>query len=197
MNRERAANIYPSSVTIGDIEEFAIEAYHEPSGPEWGGFGRLAIHIQGNRLGKIRENHCSLFHATDRFRTLLGLSSADRPHRIVTLWENGFASLSDFEIFTAIDRELYSSAPTNNRTRYADFDFLTNTGEMFDGVKTFLVCRPAGAVHILYRLADGSFGSGSCSIRTFRSVAEAYVRWFDETVRTTAPPYFPVDPGAS
>lgn len=182
-------------MTIGEIKDFAIEAYHEPSGPEWGGFGRLAIHIRGTCLGKIRENHCSLFHATDRFRTLLGLSKSDRSHRTIeTLWENGFASLSDSEIFTVIDRELYSGAPTNNQPRYVDFDFLTNTGEMFDDAKTFLICKPEGAAHILYQFADGSFGSGSCCVRTFRSVADAYIRWFDEKVRTTSPPFFPVDP---
>jgi hypothetical protein len=26
---------------FGDTKDFAIEAYHEPSGPEWGGCGRL------------------------------------------------------------------------------------------------------------------------------------------------------------
>ena len=41
-------------MTFGDSKDFAIEAYHEPSGPQWGGFGRMAIDIQGVRIGDIR-----------------------------------------------------------------------------------------------------------------------------------------------
>ena len=86
-------------MTFGQPTDFAIEAYHEPYGPEWGGFGRMAIDIQGVRLGDIRENHCSLFHATDQFRKLYP--------SVETLWDESFASLSDAEIFAAVDRALY------------------------------------------------------------------------------------------
>jgi hypothetical protein len=65
---------------------------------------------------------------------------------------------------------------------------------MFHGTKTFIFCEPDGLVHVLYQLPDDTFGSGRCSVQTFRSVAESYIRWFDEQVRTTAPPYFPINP---
>ena len=172
-------------MTFGQPTEFAIEAYHEPNGPEWGGFGRMCIHIQGVQLGDIRENHCSLIHATDELRKLYP--------SIETLWDESFTSLTDAEIFAAVDHAL-DLADESDWERYGLFDFLTNTGEQFDDAKTFIVCRPEGRVHILYRFRDASFGSASCSAQSFRSVADSYVRWFDEQVRNTAPPFFPINP---
>ena len=72
---------------FGQPSHFAIEAYHEPSGPQWSGFGRMAIDIHGVRLGDIRENHCSLFHAVDRFRQVYP--------RIESLWAESFDGLSN------------------------------------------------------------------------------------------------------
>jgi hypothetical protein len=176
-------------MTFGQPSDFAIEAYHEPSGPQWAGFGRMAIDVQGVRLGDIRENHCSLFHAVDCFRQAFAV--------IERLWDESFASLSDAEIFGLIDHALYIGEPTGSGPAYSRFDFLTNTGEQFDDAKTFIICRPEGRVHILYQLRDGTFGAASCSVSSFREVAESFVRWFDEQVRTIAPPYFPVEPLSS
>ena len=170
---------------FGHQAEFAIEAYHEPAGPEWVGFGRMAIDIQGVRLGAIQENHCSLFAAVNRFREVYP--------RIESLWAESFEGLSDVEIFALIDTHYTGEACEES---YTDCDFLTNSGEQFDDAKTFIVCRPGGRVHILYQLRDGTIGSVSCSASSFREVAEAFVCWFDEQVRTIAPPYFPVEPNA-
>ena len=168
------------TMIFGNPKDFAIEAYQEPSGPQWGGFGRMAIDIQGVRLGDIRENHCSLFHAADRFREVY-------PH-IESLWAESFDGLSDAEIFALIDTR-YTGEPCEED--YSLFDFLTNTGEQFDDAKTFIICRPDGQVRILYQLRDGTIGSASCSTSSFREVAEAFVCWFDEQVRATAPLHFP------
>jgi hypothetical protein len=173
-------------MTFGYPTDFAIEAYHEPSGPEWGGFGRMCIDIQGVRLGDIRENHCSLYDATDRLRTAYPI--------IDSFWDASFLGLSDAEIFFALEQALYLSNPSDWE-RFGRFDFLTNTGEQFDGFKTYLVCRPGGRVHILYdRFKDDGIGSASCSAMTFRRVASSYVDWFDEQVRNTVPPFFPINP---
>jgi len=166
---------------FGHPSEFAIEAYHEPSGPQWGGFGRMALDIQGVRLGDIRETHCSLFHATNRFRELYPT--------IESLWDESFIGLSDAEIFGLIDRAIYTGEPVEGAPGYRCFDFLTNTGEQFDDVKSFIFCRPDGRVHILYQLRDGTAGSASCLAALFRNVAEAFVRWFEEQVRTTTEEY--------
>ena len=172
-------------MTFGQPTDFAIEAYHEPYGPEYGGFGRMCIHIQGVQLGDIRENHCSLFDATDQFR--------QRYPSIETFWDESFAGLTDAEIFATLDHALYLGEESGWE-RYGRFDFLTNSGEQFDDSKTFIICRPEGRVHILYQLRDDTLGSGSCSAQTFRSVAEAYLPWFDGQVRNTAPPFFPINP---
>lgn len=173
-------------MTFGDPKDFAIEAYHEPYGPEYGGFGRMCIHIQGVTLGDIRDNHCSLFHATDRVREV----AAD----FESLWHDSFAGLSDSEVFALIDREIYTGEASDGEPGYSACDFLTNAGEMFDGTKTFIIFRPPDRIHILFRLRDDTFGSASCGAPTFRRVADAYVRWFEEQVRTTAPPFFPISP---
>jgi hypothetical protein len=180
---------------FGQPTDFAIEAYHEPSGPEWGGCGRLCIHIQGTTLGDIRDNHCSLFQVTDRFRELVGLPMLHRyGETIETLWHESFDSLSDTEIFGLIDQARYVGEPSESGPRYDVFDFLTNTGEMFNSTKTFIACHPNGNVHILCQFRDNTFGFFACGVRSFRSAADTYVRWFDEQVRTTAPPFFPINP---
>jgi hypothetical protein len=160
---------------FGEPSDFAIEAYHEPSSPRWTGFGRMAITIQGVRLGDIREDHCSLFHAVDRFRELYPA--------IENLWDEAFGDLSDAEIFNVIDEARYTGEPDEGRSCYLQFDFLTNTGEQFDSCKTFIVCRPGGTVHVLYlQLQDAFRGSASCSVDSFRRVSANFVRWFDEQV---------------
>ena len=111
-------------MNLGQPSDFAIEAYHEPSGPQWAGFGRMAIDIHGVRLGDIRENHCSLFHAVDRFRQVFP--------SIESLWDESFGGLSCPEIFNLIDRARYTSDPSDCEVDYSPFDFLTNTGEQFD-----------------------------------------------------------------
>ena len=179
---------------FGDPKEFAIEAYHEPSGPQWGGSGRLCLHIHGVAVGDIRDNHCSLFDVTERFRQFSSM--------IETLWAECFSGLSDAEVFRLIDRGIYSDDPPSEVLYgrngkilgFGDFDFLTNSAEMFNGTKTFIFCDSDGLVHILYQFRDYTFGSGACSVETFRAVADTYARWFDGQVRTTAPPFFPINP---
>ena len=161
-------------MTFGDPTDFAIEAFHQPTVAMGAGFGRMCIHIQGVRLGDIREDDCSLFHATDQFRDLYP--------DIERLWDESFAGLSDAQIFAVLDHALFVGEESQWE-RYGRFQFLTNTGEQFDDAKTFIVRRPNGHVHILYyRFRDSTFGSGVCTARTFCSVAESYVRWFDEQI---------------
>jgi len=172
-------------MTFGDPREFAIEVYHEPSGAQWAGFGRMAIDIQGVRIGNIQEAHCSLFHSVSRFQQVcFGIES---------LWSETFEGLTDAEMFALIDTR-YSGDPCEED--FSRCDFLTNTGEQFDGVKTFIVCRPSGDVRILYKVGNGPIGSGSCSASSFREAAGGFVQWFADEVRNTAPPFFAVNPSS-
>jgi len=117
------------------------------------------------------------------------IGSPTRVHR-----HDSFAGLSDAEVFGLIDREIYTGEVSESGPGYAACDFLTNTGEMFDGTKTFIIFRPPDRIHILFRLRDGTFGSASCSVPIFRRVVDDYVSWFEEQVCMTAPPFFPINP---
>jgi hypothetical protein len=170
---------------FGSVTEFAIEVYHEPSGPQWAGFGRMALDVQGVRLGDIQQNHCSLFHAVERFRELRTM--------IDTLWDESFNGLTNAQIFSLLDRSLYDCEERSER--FGRFDFLTNTGEMFDDSKTFIACDPAGYVHILYRKYQRDTpDSRLCRVDLFRSVTDSFLRWFDVQTQTAGPPYFPISP---
>jgi len=170
---------------FGEPTDFAIEAYHEPYGPEWSGFGRISIVIQGLRLGDIRENHCSLFHAVSQIR--------DVYPAIESFWDESFTGLSDAEIYAAVEHD-YRVADNSDWERLGRYYFLTFAGEPFDGFNIMVVCPPGEHVRILYSLPDDTFGAASCSVHSFKQVAESFVLWFDEQVRTTAPPYFPINP---
>jgi hypothetical protein len=171
---------------FGNPHEFAIEAYHEPSGPRWAGCGRMCIHVAGATIGNIRDNHCSLYHATDRFRTL--------SRTVDNLWIDLFAGLEDLEVFGLIDRALYVGDDGYDYPNLTEFDFLTNTGEMFNGTKTFLFTPRNHQVHVLCRFRDDSFRAGLCPVESFRRASNEFVCWFDEQVRTVGPPYFPINP---
>ena len=177
----------PSLLMIfGDPNDFAIEAHHEPSGAQWGGFGRLCIYINGNAIGDIRDNYCSLFAITNRFREL--------PTEIGSLWSDRFTGLTDDQIFRVIDDVLYIGSDHDIGANFGRFDFLTNTGEMFNATKTFLYCESGSLVHLLYRVNDGVPQSGACDIELFTSTSNEYVRWFDHQVEAICPPYHPINP---
>jgi len=162
---------------FGDSGEFAIEAYHEPMGPTYSGFGRMALHIASVTIGDIHEEHCGLADAADRLRTKVKL--------IGSLWNPIFSNHSDEEIFSLIDRELYIDHGQSDKDiavgqhQYGKFDFLTNAGEQFDNFKTFLYADPNGSIHILYQLRNGTIGSATCDAETFETTVQAFVKWFD------------------
>lgn len=116
--------------------------------------------------------------------------SPDLPPTIAELWDEAFNGLSDAEIFAVVDEALYR-ASTGNWARYGRFDFLTNTGEQFDNLKTFIVCRPDQRISILYQLPDDKLGAASCSAQSFQNTSASFVRWFDKQVRIIAPSWFP------
>ncbi|MEO6184380.1 MAG: hypothetical protein ABIP71_15005 [Verrucomicrobiota bacterium] len=175
---------------FGNPADFAIEAYHEPSGSSWTGFGRMCIYAKKIRLGHIDENHCSLFHAADRLREAV--------NEIKILWDESFNGLSDKETFDFLDRVLYLNSERSPESIQADwerfgrFNFLTNTGEQFDDSKTFIACRN-GLVHVFYQLRNNKFGSVSFSVKSFHDAIEPFLYWFDTQVVTIAPPFFPIE----
>ena len=190
------------AMIFGNPNTFAIEVYHEPSGPRWAGFGRMCIHIEGNAVGDIRDNHCSLYHATSRFRELAGfpLSQWETKEQIFarqsidSLWHDSFNGISEAKIFDLIDRALYVGDWDDSNPAYRNFDFLTNTGEMFDRTKTFIYLRPDGNVRFLCRMNDDSKIFAGCGLHKFQTAAKSYVSWFAKQIINVQPPYFPINP---
>ncbi|RYD36629.1 MAG: hypothetical protein EOP86_05475 [Verrucomicrobiaceae bacterium] len=136
-------------------------------------------------IGDITTEPSLLLLAAERFRVL---------HPAVdSLWDTSFAGLSDSGIFTILDRALYAGGDSGWK-RYGRFEFLTNAGKPFDGHKSFIVRRPDGRVHILYQLPDGTSGSASCRVRSFRSAAGNFVDWFGGQLWGSEAPAPSVDP---
>jgi hypothetical protein len=184
---------------FGDPERFAVEIYHEPSGPKWRGCGRMWLHLGGTLFGDIGSRHCSLFHAVDRFRELLGWSSIGQPSKDVeSFWDASFRELDDVQVFALLDRERFLGPVSGCLTNPGKFDFLTNTGEMFDSTKSFIVCDPDSGVRILfqiYNLGDETTKACALGLDEFRGIAESLVHWFDELPDPAVPPFFPVESG--
>lgn len=161
---------------FGNTDSISIEIHHEPEGPEWIGFGRMCIYIQGLVLGDITEDHCSLFHAVERiYEVSLQLDD---------LWDDRFIGHTPEEIFSWIDAVIYSGDIVDCQDRTERFDFLTNTGEQFDGCKSFVYCEPMGKVYVPFRNNYGTLFEPSCEKTEFRTVAGKLQHWFlNETKR--------------
>lgn len=168
---------------FGDPAQFAIEAHHEPQGPSWLGFGRMALHFGNVTLGDLSEEHCSLHDAASRIRDVIS--------RIRTTWLPEFLGHSDAEIFAQIDKELYvdygqtEAHIKSSQKQYELFDFLTNAGEQFDDVKTFIYCGPDSLVHVLYEDRARNVASVTCSVDRLELVSQAFLQWFDAETKVT------------
>src|SRR5687767_15318563 len=112
---------------FGDPNSFAVEIHHEPGAPKWKGFGRMCLHMQGVTIGNPLEAHCSLFHAVDRI--------AEVATNLAEQWDERFTERTGEEIFAWLDAILYSGEIEASEDEVDRFDFLTNTGEQFDGFK--------------------------------------------------------------
>lgn len=156
---------------IGDPKSFAVEIYHEPAGPQWLGFGRICVYVQGVVLGDVNEEHCSLFHPVKRICEI-----ADS---LTTLWDSCFAGLTEEEVFSKLDALLYTGDLVGKPDAFYRFDFLTNTGEPFDGEKSFIYCTPEGVVNILFDENDLVLRKTSCTPIAFQSVAAELGKWFE------------------
>lgn len=167
-------------MTFGDSKEFAIEVYHEPLGPRWNGFGRMALHVAGVTFGNLQECHCGLADAAERLRAVW--------QSLHEKWDASFSGHSDEDIFALIDRELYvdygqtEAAISDGRQRYGRFDFLTNAGEQFDDVKTFIYVDQRELVHILYAHDARTPSAVVCSVGSFRSATADFLHWYSREV---------------
>jgi hypothetical protein len=162
---------------IGHPLTFAIEIHHEPHSLDWLGFGRMCLHLAGVTIGDLAKEHCSLFHAIERICEL--------GRTLDSLWDARLGGHTDAEIFAWLEHELYirdsAEAASSDLAR---FDFLTNTGEQFDAGKSFIYCRPDGAVHILFDRHDGMFNSVVCESSELKRQARELEVWFSEQTQS-------------
>ena len=159
---------------IGDPKDFAIEIYHEPAEEKWAGFGRMCIHAQDLVLGDIHEEHCSLHHSVERI-----IECADS---LTDLWSPLFSDKSDDEIFRLLDSALYKGDLPEFAGAH-QFVFMTNTGEHFDGSKSFIYCTPDQTIKIIFRNNDQILRVMSCSASTFQCVSLNLSEWFREQIK--------------
>jgi len=164
---------------FGDPAHFGIEAYHEPQAGTVG-FGRLAVHIAGEVLGNIREQHVGLGGTAERLRELI--SSLPR--------DNALDGKTPYEVFSFLDAALFidNGQPDEEVRRASDrfhnFIFLTNSCESFDGTNSFIYVAADNYVHIVYRRSDDTLVAGQCSSQAFIAASSRFVEWLDELYRT-------------
>ena len=157
-------------MVFGNPKSFAIEIYHEPAGPEWKGFGRMCLHVEGITIGDPLQDHCSLFHAVERIEKV----ATD----LATLWDRRFAGHTGQEILAWLDAILYSGEIELNEGEVDRFDFLTNTGEQFDRFKTFIYCTPDDVLCVPFRGPDDVVWTPTCTGIELRAVAAQLGQWF-------------------
>jgi hypothetical protein len=165
---------------LGVKEDFAIECFHEldyPNDKEWV-FGRMCVWVQGVELGNIREPSCMLNVTEGHIDDCLG--QLDKLH------DSAVDDLPDVEAFRFLDAALYLDDDRTDQQIHADairfskFDFLTNWGESFDGVKAFLL-KKGDRFRILFRLSsDDTPGSVEVTRESLVSAILAFQRWMTD-----------------
>ena len=160
---------------FGNPSTFAIECFHDPIPNDNGWvFGRMAILMNGGRLGDIAEPDCMLNVTVGHLEEVL--------RNIDNLDETEFYELADAELFELLDCALYgnddrsSMEVTADAVKYRKFDFLTNDGESFDNTKSFLVAR-GQLFRLIFRDYDGALLSAHFSRAEFESVVVAFITW--------------------
>lgn len=157
-------------MVFGNPNSFAVEVHHEPSAPEWKGFGRMCLHVQGVTIGDPLEADCSLFHAVERI--------AEVATDLAKLWDERFTGHTGQEVFAWLDAILYSGEIETSEDGLAKFDFLTNTGEQFDGFKSFIYCTPDDVVCVPFQGRDDVVRTPTCTGTELREAAAQLGKWF-------------------
>jgi hypothetical protein len=164
---------------FGSVSDFAIQAEVEPElTPPSAVWGRMCVWCRGIALGDIEDTHCSLYLAACSFKWVAG--------HLDELWDERLVGLDDINALAFLDAAYYgdddrtTAQLAEDARRYGKFNFLTNWGEQFDGVKAFLICSPEGSLRIVYQLLDGTRGSAEVTKAGFVAAAKAFVHWFGE-----------------
>jgi hypothetical protein len=161
---------------LGVGDDFAIECVHEPDYPNDRGwvFGRMCVWARGVTLGDLTEPACMLNVTEGHFQDCLSL--------LDELHDEAVDGLPDEAAFRFLDAKIYLDDDRTNEEvladslRYSKFDFLTNCGESFDGIKAFLL-KSGNHFRVLYRLTSGTIGGVEITRCGLVSATLAFLEW--------------------
>jgi hypothetical protein len=169
-----------------DKSIFAIEIYHQPlNNNSFYMCGRMCIYLFNKIFGDINNEYCHLYSA---YSALL-----DKINNI-NLLEYEFGLSNDYEVFNFLDDKLYMAPDERTLEQikidarlYFKFDFMTNTGEIFDRTKSFIYMDKNKKIHIIYRtdeyndgFEDGKIICNELDKEIFENVTKDLIKWYDE-----------------
>jgi len=180
---------------FGDANDFAIEATVEPEleapSAVW---GRMCIHIGDMTLGDFDDHYCALYPAYGHFEW--------HAKRTDKLWDDIFTGMLPEQIHDTVRHAIYGD---DDRTleeirrdsrRFADFDFLTNGGEQFEGYASVIASPSSDTIMVIHRphvrpdsprRLPGDFVIANCSRSGFIRASELFVQWFHQQTKRLTP----------
>jgi len=160
---------------FGDRQRFGIEIIPQSELTSSQIVGQFCLYVGGLQLGELKEEHCSLNQAIERIQeTVNGIDS---------YWNAKFQGHSEEEIFAWLDAVLYSGEISDDVESLSKFDFLSNTGEQFNNIKSFIYRTPAGKVHILFTDKNDCLNAASCDLSDYLSVSAEFFDWLSKLAR--------------
>ena len=163
----------------GDRTDFAIEAFHEPLGQQDDHvFGRMCCWCQGKMLGDLGEPSCLLGVTAQFFGSVIS--------RAPELLSEELSGMEDAEAFLYIDSKIYTQDDRSveqvatDATNYFKYDFLTNGGESFDNIKSFIIGEPGAYRILFYDFGCNAYEYTKVSETGFLSAVEEFLTWHSE-----------------
>jgi hypothetical protein len=147
-----------------------------------------------SRSEKLSERYCGLYHAYSEFAWLA--------ENLGSLWADAMVGLDDVAAWDFLDGLLYGyhgdteladsrslAEIHRDAVRWGRFNFLTNWGEQFDGLKSFLLCPPGDSARVLSRRLPVAMGRGvSVSRHNLATAAAGFTDWFESESRRLGVP---------
>ncbi len=162
---------------FGDATKFAIEVHADPRPIGASIFGRMAVHVAGQTIGDLTEEHCGIGGPAEILK--------EKSNYLSTLWDTSFEGLDYVGIFHLLDNALYIDSGQSDlrvaedSARYSKYNFLTCVDRQFDRVKSFCIRDATGMICVLFQRYDQPIKWARCSESEFRSAVASFAAWLD------------------
>jgi hypothetical protein len=162
---------------FGNKNIYAIEVYHEPLKDAMILTGRLSLHLYNKIFGDINDEYCDL---SQPYESLL-----DKIKHLNRL-KYEFVLNNDNDIFKFIDNKLYMDDERTmeqikfDTNLYFKFNFLTNSGEMFDRTKSFIYMDKEKRIHIMYQIDGSQIICVKIEKEIFKKTTTDFIRWYEK-----------------